>query len=76
MRLEHNVMAGLNNTSKPMKVIQHGPQTGNMVITRAPMNGRLYNINTTLLNNKGGSVLQLSGVDPKAKIIKKWIMQK
>jgi hypothetical protein len=45
MRLEHNVMVGLSRTPKPMKVIHHGRQTANKVLTRAPMNGRLYHVN-------------------------------
>jgi hypothetical protein len=45
MRLEHNIIVGLNRTPKLMKVIQHRHQTLKKVLTREPMNGRLYHMN-------------------------------
>jgi hypothetical protein len=45
MRLEHNITVGLNRTPESMKLIQHGHQTSKKVLTREPMNGRLYHVN-------------------------------
>jgi hypothetical protein len=45
MRLQHKVMVGLNRALKPMKVLQHGHQTANKLLPKAPMNGRLYHMN-------------------------------
>jgi hypothetical protein len=66
MRLEHNIIVGINKTPKPMKVIQHRHQTLKKVLTREPMNGRLYhmNYNTSkqqrrLCCNSVGSILRL-----------------
>jgi hypothetical protein len=45
MKLQCKVMKGLNRSLDPMKVLHHGCQTANKVLTREPMNGRLYHMN-------------------------------
>jgi hypothetical protein len=60
-------MMRLNRAHESMKVLQHDLQMVNNVLTRAPMNGRLYHTNYNTSKIKEGFMSKLSGVDPKEK---------
>jgi hypothetical protein len=61
--------------SKPMKILHHGHQTTTKVLTRSPMNDRLYHVNYNTLKSKEGIMSQLNRFDPKEKCSKKQIMK-
>jgi hypothetical protein len=67
MMLQRKFMLGLNRDLEPMKVLQHGHQTTNKVLTREPMNDRLYHMNYNTSKQQRRFYVAISGVNPKVK---------
>jgi hypothetical protein len=66
---------GIKRAYDPMKILHHGHQNAIKVLTREPMNDRIYHTNYDTFNSEEVFMLQLVGVKCKAKRTKKLIMK-